>query len=56
MTFLALMRYSDETKKAQTSPPINNINNININNINKKSFYQIMKERIYSFYESYRGC
>jgi hypothetical protein len=57
MSFLALMRYSQETKaiKEPYSNNSNNSNNINnINNINEKSFYQKMKERIYLFYESYK--
>ena len=56
MSFLALMRYSQDTKAIKETP--NNINHINhINNINKKSFYQKMKERMdrmYLFFESYK--
>lgn len=49
MSFLALMRYSQETKVIKE-----NSNNINKSN---KSFYQKMKERMdrmYLFFESYK--
>ena len=50
MSFLALMRYSQETKAIKE----NSSNHININ---KKSFYQKMKDRMdrmYLFFESYK--
>jgi hypothetical protein len=52
MSFLALMRYSEDTKKAcPTSESLFNPD------LNEKTFYQKMKERMkrmYSFFESYK--
>ena len=49
MSFLALMRYRQETKAIKEP-----YNSNKTNKSNEKSFYQKMKERIYSFYESYK--